>query len=72
MTFREFLATKRQSRSVVGDFARDTLADPTYVGDSREAWLDRLQGAGEEVLGAFEKAWKQYQVKCKGLPHRNH
>jgi hypothetical protein len=71
-SFREWLTRKQQSKGVLGDFARDALADPTYVGDTREAWLSRLQGAPEEVLAAFEKAWKQYQVNQKGIRAINH
>jgi uncharacterized protein YozE (UPF0346 family) len=64
MTFAEWLAAQAGRNDVVGDFARDAVADrnaPTG-GANHEEWRRYLKGA-PDALCALDEAWREYQAR---------
>jgi uncharacterized protein YozE (UPF0346 family) len=64
MTFAEWLEAQVGREGVVGDFARDAVADRNApTGDANyEEWRRYLQGA-PDALRALDDAWREYQAR---------
>lgn len=74
MTFRDWLIKRKlQSKSAIGDLARDVLFDETAASRPNEfaVWREHLKRSPENVLATFDEAWRAYRkaVKRAALTH---
>jgi hypothetical protein len=62
MTFKQYLAQQVDRSDLVGDFARDAVADPTFPqsGD-REAYEEYLPDH-DFIRGIFAAVWNSYEA----------
>lgn len=64
MTFFKWLKEQTRRSDMVGDVARDAVADPHHKGNMLRWWMEHITTEHDACAGAIdalETAWREYQ-----------